>query len=77
MAINVSGPRVERVAVACRSGVFDPDHSQMRQRSRHASALPMTSAIQRLVLASLVAEHETPASYDASGNFVPSEKPAI
>jgi hypothetical protein len=77
MGINVSGPRIERVAVACRSGTSDLDNSHVRQRPHHASSLPMTSAIQRLVSASLVAEHETSVSYDASRNFAPSEKPAI
>jgi hypothetical protein len=34
MAINVSAPRIERIAVVCRAGTFsDLDNSQVRQRA--------------------------------------------
>jgi hypothetical protein len=56
--MNISGLRIERIAVARRCGASDLDNSQMRQRPHHASSLPNDQRELRLVQL-LVAEHET------------------
>jgi hypothetical protein len=60
--MNVSGPRIERVAVARRCGASDLDISQMRQRPHHASSLPNDQRELHLIQL-LVAEHETSVSF--------------